>query len=61
MLLKDQYSEVAEYLVARGWQRHCVCHTVCQWVGSGHHVEQECEVTGSARHRTDDGEVGVGR
>ncbi len=61
MLLEDQDPEVAEPFVARGRQRQVVRHTERQRVRSGHDVEQEREVAGSARHRTDDGEVNVGR
>ena len=61
MLVEDQDPEFAEPLVARGRQRHVVRHAERQRVRSGHDVEQEREVAGGARHRTDDGEVEVGR
>jgi hypothetical protein len=61
MLVEDQDTEVAEPLVARRRQRQVVRHTERQRVRTGHYVEQEREVAGSARHRTDNGEVKVDR
>lgn len=53
--------KVAEPIVARGRQGHVVGLAERQRVRSGHDVEQEREVAGGARHRTDDGEVVVDR
>ena len=61
MLLDDQDPEVAEPIVARGRQSHVVRDAERQRVRSGHHVEQEHEVAGGARHRADNGEVEIDR
>lgn len=60
MLVENQDPEVAEPLGARGRQRQVVRFAERPRVRS-HDVEQEREVAGSARHRTDDGEVKVDR
>lgn len=61
MFVEDQHPEVAEPFVARGRQPQLVRHAERQRIRSGHDVEQEGEVAGGARHRTDDGEVEVDR
>ncbi|CAM5251448.1 hypothetical protein SXANM310S_00044 [Streptomyces xanthochromogenes] len=57
MVFEDQDPEVAEPVVAGGRQRHVVCHAERQRVRPGHDIEQERQVPGRARHRSDHGEV----
>lgn len=54
---QDQDQEVAEPLVTRGRQLQVVRHTEREWIRTGHDIEKEREVTSTACHRSDDGEV----
>ncbi len=61
VVVEDQDPEVLEPLTTRGRQRQPMRHTERQRIRPGHDVEQQRQVAGAARHRTDDGEIVLDR